>query len=109
MSSDPNMPRAEFDQTGRGEKAGMMLAAASFGATGIKGLYSRVNKAIQEFPGKQINANRALNTLRNSASKEELDYRGLADFLQGQQGKSIPTANIQEAAEARTFRSAVVE
>lgn len=104
LTSDPNMPREEFDKTGWGEKAGMLLAAAPFGTTGIKGLYSRVNKAIEGFPGKQINANRALNTLRNQASGEEIGYRQLDSFLKGKEGKAVPTAEIKTFAEEHPLK-----
>ena len=102
VTSDPNMPRAAFDQTSGAERLGMLGAAAPLGfkqlGTGIRGLYSRVNKTIDAFPGKQINANRALNLLGNKASAEEIGYTGIKSFLKGSAGKSVSVDSLKDIA-----------
>lgn len=69
------------------EEAGGMMA-------GLKGLYSRVSQAASALP-EMIHPSKAASLIKNTASKEEMDYRGLGDFLSGQQaGGKIPKQAI---------------
>lgn len=87
---DPTDPDAS-----RANLGGQLLGAAMPFAGGIKGMYSRVARAVEGFPAK-INANRALNQVRQNAGAEEIGFRSLDGFLQGQGGKAIDKDAIQQ-------------
>lgn len=64
------------------------------GEAGLPGMYSRVDRAAQALP-ESIHPSKAAGVFKNLASKEEVDYRGLGDFLAGQQGSQVKKADIQ--------------
>lgn len=64
------------------------------GEAGLPGMYSRVDRTAQALP-ESIHPSKAAGVFKNLASKEEVDYRGLGDFLAGQQGSQVKKADIQ--------------
>lgn len=84
-----------FGQETKANQAGQLLAAGMPLGAGIKGMYSRVARAVEGFPAK-INANRALNQVRSQAAPAEIEWRKLDEFLKGQQGQAVTKEEIQQ-------------
>jgi hypothetical protein len=85
--------------TGSGEDMGatprvageLVAAATPFGALkagGLKGMFSRVDKAVGAMPS-QFHPNKAKSALSSMASKEELDYRKVPEFLNSFGNKTV--------------------
>jgi hypothetical protein len=93
LTSDPNMPRQEFDKTSGFGKAGMAASVLPFGPKGIKGLYSRVERIAESLPDK-VHPNKLGTILRNRANQEEVSWRGIDKLMQDAGDKPIAKADV---------------
>lgn len=64
-------------------------------AAGLKGMYSRVERTAEALP-EALHPVKAEGIFRNNAAKEEIDYRGLGDFLKGNQTPKVTKTAIQD-------------
>ena len=88
--SDPTTPGP---YTSTAEGIGAMLGALPFAPKGIKGLYSRVEKIAESLPEK-IHPNKLGSILRNRASQEEVQWRGLDKLIQEAGDKPLTKESI---------------
>ncbi len=91
-------PTTKANLTGQLISSAAAIPFASLGGidgveTGIKGLYSRVSRAAQGLP-ETFHPNRALSAIGNAASQEEMDYRGLSQFLAGKGDQPTTRAEV---------------
>lgn len=108
LVADPAMPRVEFDQTSPAQKFGMLGAALPFGPKGIKGLYSRVEKIAESLPN-QIHPNKLGTILRNRASQEEVQWRGIDRLMQQAGNKPIAKEAVVRQLQEQPLDVKIVE
>lgn len=62
---------------------------------GLPGMFSRVDATADALP-QALHPSKAEQLFRNNAAKEEINYRGLGDFLSGNQTPKVTKAAIQD-------------
>lgn len=72
--------------------AGLPMINGLKGA-GLPGMYSRVDAAAEQLPS-ALHPSKAEGIFRDNAAKEEVDFRGLSDFLKNQQGPKVTKQEI---------------
>lgn len=85
---------------GAGDVPGLMMGSTEEvggplkkAVAGLKGFYSRVDKTAEDLPS-ALHPSKAEGIFRNNAAKEEVDYRGLSDFLKNNQTPKVTKAEI---------------
>ena len=90
LFGDPLDPSAS-----KGNLIGQGLAAGVPLGTGIKGLYSRLGRAMETLPSaRAIHPNKALSVAKNMASGEEVEYRKLGEFLKAKGNQPVKKEEI---------------
>lgn len=89
------------------EGLGMMAGSLPFAPKGIKGMYSRVEKIAESLP-ESIHPNKLLSILKNRASGEEVQWRGLDKMLAGR-NQPVKKAEVVGQLERKPLDVKVVE
>lgn len=87
---------------GAGPPPGLMMGsteevggeALKKSVAGLRGFFSRVDKTAEELPS-QMHPVKAESIFKNNAAREEVDYRGLSDFLKSKTGPKVSKTEIQ--------------
>lgn len=72
---------------------GGQLVTAGLPLAGLKGTFSRLTRAMEGLPA-TAHPNKILGIAKNLASPEEVEYRGLSNFLKGKGNEAVPREDV---------------
>ena len=107
LFSDPTSP--DFQQFSGAKKLGVLGAAAPlFPPKAIKGLFSRVEKIAESLP-ENTHPSKLASILKNRASQDEIQWRGLDKLIQRAGGDQLKKADVVQQLQEYPMDVKVVE
>src|SRR3990167_987404 len=95
LTGYPADPTREMDPLDALGMMGTVIPGGGVAKTGIKGLYSRLTRAAEGLP-KVMKGPSALNTIKKFAHPEEIQWRGVEDFLKAKGNNPVQRDELLE-------------